>query len=294
MAEGNAGLRDASAGTEATAGTGRPRQAPGGHGRHREATARPQSLGAGFSLPEASHLFAMDPAQRVTPNHPRELIRACDGARLPRPPPPAAYRAPSCHPGCPESRVPCKAKTQSAVLTRTHRARYELTHLPKRTAPPRGLEAASPHGPLSAAAGAAGPLGTPARPAYPGAAAPGPGPGWTSVRLSFAVVPAPCDPQKAEDPAARSQHPAERRVAGTAAPGAGTGGCLSGAVPFGRAQDSSAGPCSPSAPLSQTVPLSPRPPLRQGRICGSGLGQRPLRQLDCAPDCVRAVPETGS
>lgn len=109
----------------------------------------------------------MDPAQRVTPDHPRELIRACDEARPPRPSPPAAYREPSCHPGSPESRVPCKAKTQGVVLTQSHRAHYELAHLLRRTAPPRGLGAASPHGPLSAAAGAAGLLGTPARPAYP-------------------------------------------------------------------------------------------------------------------------------
>lgn len=235
----------------------------------------------------------MDPAQRVTPDHPRELIRACDEARPPRPSPPAAYREPSCHPGSPESRVPCKAKTQGVVLTQTHRAHYELAHLLRRTAPPRELGAASPHGPLSAAAGAGGLLGTPARPAYPGAAAPVPGPGWTSVRLSFAVAPAPCDPQRTEDPAARSQQPAERRVAGTTAPGAGTGGRLSGVARFRGTQDPSAGPCSPSAPLSQTVPLSPRPPVRQDRICGSGSGQSPPRQLDCALGCVRAAPQTG-
>lgn len=101
-------------------------------------------------------------------------------------------------------------------------------------------------------------------------------------------------PSENRGPRARSQQPAERRVAGTAAPGAGTGGRLSGVVPVARARDSSAGPCSPSAPLSQNVPVPPRPPLRQGRICGSGPGQRPPRQLDCAPDWVRGVPGLGA
>lgn len=60
-----------------------------------------------------------------------------------------------------------------------------------------------------------------------------------------------------------------------------------------RTQDPSAGPCSPTAPLSQAAPVPPRPPLRRGRICGSGPGQRPPRQLRCAPRCVWGVPETG-
>lgn len=58
----------------------------------------------------------------------------------------------------------------------------------------------------------------------------------------------------------------------------------------GRPWDPSAGLCSPTTTLSQTMPVPPRAPLRQGRICGSGLGQRPPCQLDRASVWVRGVP----
>lgn len=142
------------------------------------APARPRTSGASFSSPEVSHLFAMDPAQRVTPDRPRELIRACDGACLPRPPPPTAHRGVSCRPGSPESRVPCKAKMHGfRINLDPPRALRTRAPAEGRTAPPQGFGATSPRGPPSAAAGSAGPLGTPAGPAYPGAAVPGPGPG---------------------------------------------------------------------------------------------------------------------